>query len=194
MFRLNLYHEAEAKRRARLSRLGSTAAATALTGIIVGLTLFHAVSGFLIAERTGSYERLLEQRKAELAGVRAPGQAAQLKDLQRRLKEKTERAEWSVKLAELARLIPDSLVLEQVELSRRAKGRSEPSLIVNGNVLPGRGRDPIREVVSYVDRLRDSPAFASGLRAIDVASVVSDDVTGVTLFRIVCPIGDGDGS
>lgn len=195
MFRLNLYEEADAKRRARAARVRATVLSTALLGVIVTLTAFHVVGGFLLRERVRAAIGLLERREQEMAGLRVqPAGGAGLQALEDRLASRSARTLWSPKLAELARLTPPSLVLDQLAFVEKGKSTPRPALTLHGTVSGSRAGDPVRQIVAFVDALKKSEIFASGFQSIELLSVSTDERSGTTVFRILCATGDGKDS
>jgi len=191
VFRLNLYEEADAKRRARAARVRSTIVSTSLIGVIVALTAFHVVGGFLLRERVRAAITALERREQEAAGLRAqPAGTASLQSLEDRLASRSARTLWSPKLAELARLIPATLVLDQLSYVEKGKSTPRPALTLHGTVSGSRAGDPVRQVVSFVDRLQKSEVFSAGFQSIELLSVSTDEQSGLTVFRILCAAGE----
>ncbi|MFN0149513.1 MAG: PilN domain-containing protein [bacterium] len=196
MFRLNLYEEADAKRRARNARVRSTILSTSLIGVIVLLTAFHVVGGLLLRDRVRAAISALERREQEAAGLRAqPAGGATLQQLEARLSARSDRTLWSPKLAELARLIPASLVLDQFSYVEKGKSSStRAALTLQGTVSSSRAGDPVRQVVTFVDQLQKSEIFSAGMQSIELLSVSTDEQSGLTVFRVLCTAEEAKGS
>lgn len=191
MFRLNLYPEAETKRRAQVRRTGATAVVTLLVAATVILTLFHAGSGFVIADRTRGLVTLRAKADADAAAARPAGSAKELAQIRARLDKRAGRILWSPKFAEIARALPNPLVIENIMIAERGRGQSIPAFTIHGSVISGAVRDPVPTIVSYVNALKANPIFFEGLESVELASVSTDETTGLTTFQIVCPIDEG---
>lgn len=186
MFRLNLYPEGEARRRERLARAASTGVVTGLVAVVLGVTALHGVSAALLSERAKALARRRVELEKEVAAMRPEETARTLAALRGRIAERAERVVWSTKLAELARLIPAPLVIDDIRVTERARGQAVPSLTIHGSVLPGRVRDPVPTLGTFVAALKENAEFSAGIASVDLASVSTDDGTGLTSFTIVC--------
>jgi hypothetical protein len=190
MFRLNLYPEAEEKRRARLARTGATALVTLLVAVTVALTLFHAGSGFVMADRARDLAARRAGAEREAAALAGAEPAKEMALLRARLRARADRVVWSPKLAEMSRLLPPPLVLDNIMVAERGKGQAIPALAVHGSVLQGSVRDPVPAIVSYVTALKESAVFTEGIASVELASVSTDNQSGITSFHVVCPLVD----
>jgi hypothetical protein len=190
VFRLNLYPEAEEKRRARLAQAGQTALITFLAAVTLSLTAFHAGSSVILTDRTRDLRRRQAQFDTEAASIRSSGGAAGLGQLQQRLAARASRTVWSPKFVEVARRIPTAIVLDEISVRERGRGQTGPALSVLGSVIPGAARDPSAAILGFVSSLKESPAFMEGLSSIELSSVSTEKETGITSFQIVCPLTD----
>ncbi len=190
MFRLNLYPEAEEKRRAQLAKTGQTALIAFLAAVTIVLTAFHAGSSVILADRTRDLSKQRAQLEKEIEAIKASGASKGLARLQGQLASRTSRTLWSPKLVELAREIPPALLVDDISLRERGKGQSIPALQIRGNVPAGIVRDPVPTIVAFVSALKANAAFVEGLASIDLSSVSTEKETGTTSFQIVCPLAD----
>lgn len=190
MFRLNLYPEAEQKRRAQLAKTGQTALIAFLSALTVVLTLFHAGTSLVFADRTRGLATQRARFEKEIETLKAASPSKSLPRLQERLATRTSRTLWSPKLVALAQSIPAPLLVDDISLRERGKGQSIPALLIHGTVVAGMSRDPVPTIVAFVNALKESPEFTEGLASVDLSSVSTEKETGATYFQIVCPLAD----
>jgi hypothetical protein len=188
VFRLNLYPEAEEKRRAEIKRAGSTALVTFLVATALVLTAFHAGSGLLLAERARGIAAKAERRQVDALAQPTAQTSAELARYRAVVELRSERVVWAPKLAELGRSVRWPLAITQVAIAERSRGQTVAGLRIEGSVPPDRRGDADGLIASLVDTLKKSPTFLTGLSGIEIASVSFDKHSGATNFQIVCPI------
>ncbi len=190
MFRLNLYPEAEEKRRDEIKRTGSTALVTFLVAAVLVLTAFHAGSGLLLAERARGLVVKAEERELEIAALPTAQTAAELARYRALVDARSQRVVWAPKLAELGRAVRWPLRITHVSMGERGRGHAVAGLRIEGTVPPERRGDADGMIASLVDALKKNQTFLHGLAGVDIASVSYDKQSGSTNFQIICPVID----
>lgn len=186
MFRLNLYSEARQKRRARRARVTSTFVTGLLSGLILLATFFHGVTGGLFAERTQSLRTETAQWQSKTAALKARAGTEDVGSLEAKLLKRAGRVVWSPKLAELAREIPNAVLIERI-----AVGGSDPEFFVQGRIPTRAGRDEVAVAADFLDQLKTNPVMSNGLLGLELSSVreevqrKEEVETRETVFRII---------
>jgi len=190
VFRLNLYPEAEEKRRDEIKRTGSTALVTFLVAAVLVLTAFHAGSGLLLAERARGLGVKAAEREVEVAALPTAETAAELARYHQLVEGRSRRVVWALKLAELGRAVRWPLRITHVTMGERGRGQTVAGLRIEGAVPPERRGDADGMIASLVDALKKNPTFLQGLTDVEIASVSFDKHSGSTNFQIICPVSE----
>lgn len=190
MFRLNLYPEADAKRRARLARTGSTALVTFLVAAILVLTAFHAGSGLLLSERARELDAKSIERQTDLHAMPMRQTAEALAEYRKYVAERTSGVVWAPKLAAVARQVRWPLALTALHIGTMRRGPSGYLLRIEGTVPPERSREADALIARLVESLKQDRAFMEGLADVNLASLSLAPESGATNFQIICPLSD----
>jgi hypothetical protein len=200
MFRLNLYPESWHKRRARRARITTAFVTGILSGLILIATFFHAVTANLIAERTQALHLQTAQWRSKANALKTETGAENVGSLEVKLLNRARRIVWSPKLAELAREVPDPVLIERIAVGA-GRGKDEPEFFVQGRIPTRPGLDEVAVASDFLDQLKGNPVMSSGLVNLELSSVreeiARDEIRKgetvetverrETVFRIVSP-------
>ena len=185
MYRINLYPEYADSRKAARGRAASSAVLFGLLGLEVLLVGAIILSDSLLREQVGALRTELPRLEAEL--VQATRERPELDQAVDMLDLRSQRVDWSPKLAAIAENLDPSLML--VELDARGITETERTrLNISGQYRNKKAN--LTTVSAYIEKLRQDPRFLDGFATVDLGNIRSD---GAGEFDLVCkPAGEGD--
>lgn len=178
MYRINLYPEAEERRREGQRRVGRTLLVSLLIGLEVVLLLLVGLSGVLLREQASTLRAEVERLSARAARVSQP--SPELETSREILAARVVRIDWSPKLAALRRAIAPSLLLTEMSAQVGEKGRPT-RLELSGTVRAGGGQ--MEPVSGFLESLRNDPSVADDFPVIKLGTLEGG---GSSRFEIVC--------
>lgn len=180
MYRINLYREYEAHRRARRQAPLRAAMLSGLLGVELLLVAALALSAVLLDERIGTLRgevHLLEEQAGSRGSEISPADLSTAREL---LALRRARIDWYPKLAELGWELDPGLSL--LEVTGLPADVSRPARMQITGLSPRRGGS-MDAVFRLADRLRRSPAFSSDFATVRLATIEGADDTR---FQILC--------
>lgn len=184
MYRINLYPEYATNRRRSRQRMlytGLLSALVAAAALLVGTLLLSAeLLGDQQAQLRGSIRRL---EAALSTGVSGSVQLDVARELFRR---RSQRIDWSPKLASLSQQIDDRLRLTEVSGRTTSKGRH--ALLEIDGELRGRERDT-EAVLHFVESLGQDRRITGDFATVRLGTI---EWSGGSRFQVLCQPAEDD--